>query len=104
MGPTAPWCQYAESGMLAERTLEVPFYEQINDEMDLVCEQAGDETTPISLVRGKLGDQRVKGTLYQGKSEEALKGFFVSTTVRLPEVTMSFSSPVECRMKPQLSV
>ena len=36
--------------MLAERTLEVPFYEQINDEMDLVCEHAGDEMTPISLV------------------------------------------------------
>lgn len=90
--------------MLAKRTLEVSFYEQIKDEMDLVCEQAGDEMTTISLVRGQLGDQRVKQTLYQGKSEEALKGSLVSTTVRLLEVTMSSSSPLECRMKPRLSV
>lgn len=49
MAPRTPWRHYVESGMLAERTLEVPFCEQINDEMDLVCEQAGDEITPILL-------------------------------------------------------
>lgn len=90
--------------MLAERTLEVPFCEQINDEMDLVCEQAGDEITPILLGGGQLFDQRVKGTLYERKNKEALKGSLVSTTVRLPEVTMCFSSPAECRIKPRLSV
>lgn len=104
MAPRAPWRHYVKSGMLAERTLEVPFCEQINNEMDLVCEQAGDEMTPILLVRGQLGDQRVKGTLYKRKNKEALKGSLVSTTVRIPEVTMCFSSPVECRINPRLSV
>lgn len=41
-----------------------------------------DEMTPISLVRGQLGDQRVKGTLYQEKKEEALKVPLVSITAR----------------------
>lgn len=52
-----------------------------------------DEMTPISLVRGQLGDQRVKGTLYQEKKEEALKVPLVSTTARS-----------ECPSVPQLNV
>lgn len=63
-----------------------------------------DEMTPISLVRGQLCDQRVKWTLYQEKNEEALKGSFVSTTVRLSVVKMLFSSPTEYRIKPRASI
>lgn len=82
--------------MLAERTLEVPFCEQINDEMDLVCEQAGDEITPILLGGGSFLTRGSKGHCMKERIKKRLTGLLF--------LQQSGYRRSQCASVPQLNV